>query len=483
MAFNSLNFVAFFALVVLLYFTLLSKRQWQLLFVASCYFYMVWRPEYIVLILGESYATYWTGLAIARETLPARRRAVVGTAIVGLLSVLFIFKYVDFVNASIRTALGWIGATWPVPDAGLVLPLGISFHTFILIGYLLDVYRGKMLAEHDAGVFGVFSVFFPLLVAGPIERAEQLLPQFKREHRWSGARVDNGLRLMAWGFFKKIVVADRIGPFVDQVYADPHGYDGHTLVLSTVAFAFQIYCDFSAYSDIARGAARVLGIELTKNFNQPYFATSISEFWKRWHISLSTWLTDYVYSAFTRASWLRLRWYPKFLVSLMLTFLVSGVWHGAAWTYVVWGALHGTYLVGSIVTQNLRRRLVGAIALDRFPMLLHAFRVGVTFSMVCLSYVFFRAESVSDGWHIVTHLLSPAPDVGDQTPSVLQLALGAMLVVVVLTVEASSRDQDYGQWWSVRTAWQRWTLDYALVSAMLLLSVVNATGSFIYFQF
>jgi D-alanyl-lipoteichoic acid acyltransferase DltB (MBOAT superfamily) len=482
-AFNSLQFIVFFPVVLAAYYLVRPGWRWLLLFVASCYFYMAWRPEYILLILGESALAYLAALTMVRTTDPVRKKRTLTAAIVALVGTLFVFKYYGFFNDTLAAVLGWVGIVWRLPDLDLVLPLGISFHTFILIGYLIDVYRAKVPAETHPGIFGVFSIFFPLLVAGPIERAESLLPQFRREVGFDARRVIDGLRLMTWGFFKKVVIADRLALFVDQVYGAPRGYDGPTLAAATVFFALQIYCDFSAYTDIARGAARTLGITLSENFRQPYFAISIADFWKRWHISLSTWLTDYVYSAFTRAKWLKLRWYPKFLASLMLTFLVSGIWHGAAWTYVIWGALHGSFLVSSMLTQNIRRRFVAAVGLARVPRLHTALRIVMIFTLVCFTYVFFRAGSVGDAWYVITHLASGATAPGAELPSVRYFLYCGALMSLVLAVDAVALWGVAERWAVSRPRWLEWSLDYAMVTAIVLLGASESVAQFIYFQF
>jgi D-alanyl-lipoteichoic acid acyltransferase DltB (MBOAT superfamily) len=254
------------------------------------------------------------------------------------------------------------------------------------------------------------------------------------------------------------------------------------LILGTVCFAFQVYCDFSGYTDIAIGAARTMGIRLMDNFRQPYLATSIADFWKRWHISLSSWLTDYVYSAFTRARWLNLKWYPKLLTSLLLTFLVSGVWHGAAWTYIVWGALHGTYLMASVTTQNYRRLAVERLGLDRLPRVHTALRVALTFSLVCLSYVFFRAESLGDAVYIVTHFFASPEQPTMSGPGLSFIAAAMVLIGIVMAGDFWNLNGSFEAWIVGRPTWMRWTAYYAVTASIFLLGVPES-GQFIYFQF
>ncbi len=271
----------------------------------------------------------------------------------------------------------------------IILPIGLSFHTFQSLGYVVDVYRGKVKAERHLGIYSLYVMFFPQLVAGPIERAQNMLPQFRERHFFAVARVTEGLKLMLWGMFKKVVIADRLALVVNQVYADPSSYAGPSLITATIFFAFQIYCDFSGYSDIAIGSAQVLGFRLMRNFDRPYFATSIQDFWHHWHISLSTWFRDYVYFPLggNRVSLWRWR------LNILLTFLLSGLWHGANWTFVIWGALHGFYYLISTIARK-------PVAWPQ------SLKVIITFSLVCFAWIFFRANHLSDAQYIISHLLT-----------------------------------------------------------------------------
>ncbi|MCE7945771.1 MAG: MBOAT family protein, partial [Chlorobi bacterium CHB1] len=312
MLFHSLEFIIFFPVVVAIYFLAPLRFRQFFLLLASYYFYMCWKAEYAVLILLS------TGI-----------------------------DYVAALHMHKTSGRGNIFYEFPLFD--ILLPVGISFYTFQTLSYTIDVYRSEKTPERNFIKFALYVTFFPQLVAGPIERSTRLLPQFDHEHKFDANRVVSGLRLMLWGFFKKLVIADRLALYVNEVYNNPADYTGLPVIIATYFFAFQIYCDFSAYSDIAIGAARVLGFDLMKNFRQPYLAQSIGEFWKRWHISLSTWFRDYLYIPLGGNRVSRLRWY----VNLMAVFLISGLWHGANWTFVVWGALHGSYFVLSLLTQKL----------------------------------------------------------------------------------------------------------------------------------
>ncbi len=308
--------------------------------------------------------------------------------------------------------------------------------------------------------------------------------------------MTDGLKLMGWGLFKKVVVADRLAGLVQQVYGKPQDHDGVALTMATLLFAVQVYCDFSGYSDIAIGAAQTLGYKLMPNFERPYFAKSIQEFWKRWHISLSTWLTDYVYTPLTRSELIKLKWYYKFLASIFLTFIVSGLWHGAQWTYVTWGALHGLYLVSSMLTQRLRSRGVKLFRLDRAPTVHHGLRIAFTFTLVCISYIFFRASSMPDGLYIITHLFTGwgGASTGVLHPEsavkgfifaehIAEFLVAIYGIAIVLLVDIL---QSYGSIRSLiaaRPGWVRWSLYYAQVTNIVLLGTYSNAQQFIYFQF
>ncbi|HEX6244222.1 MAG TPA: MBOAT family O-acyltransferase, partial [Polyangiales bacterium] len=404
MSFNSLEFLLFFLIVVGTFFFVPQRARWAFLLGASCYFYGVWNWLVLIQLVAVIGLTYWFGVRIEDTADAVKKRKLATTSIVLLVLNLFAFKYTAFANESFRSLFSWVGAPYPIPVVRLILPIGISFYTFQLIGYIVDVYKvGK--AERHLGVFALFTLFFPKLVAGPIERSKGLLPQLHAEQSFDRARVVAGLRLMLWGAFQKIVVADRLAPFVNAVYAKPRDQEGVVLVFATWVFAFQIYCDFAGYSDIAVGAAQTLGFKLTRNFNRPYFAISVQDFWKRWHISLSSWLTDYVYTPLSRTK-VKMKWHTWMQVALFITFVVSGFWHGAAWTFVLWGALHGSYLVAAMQSQKTWTKIHKKTGILKRQKLHNTLKICATFSLVCFAYIFFRAESVADAFYIVGHLHS-----------------------------------------------------------------------------
>ena len=429
MLFNSLQFALFFPIVTLLYFALPHRWRGTMLLGASCVFYMAFVPAYIGILAVTILIDYVAGIRI-EATSGARRRLWLILSIASTCAVLFVFKYFDFFNDTIALAARAMGMAYAVPALQLLLPVGLSFHTFQSLSYVIEVYEGRQTAERDFGVYALYVMFYPQLVAGPIERPQNLLHQFREEHRFDYARVTAGLQLMAWGLVKKIVVADRLAELANRVYDAPRGFTGLPLITATIAFAFQIYCDFSGYSDIAIGSAQVMGFTLMKNFDRPYTARSIGEFWHRWHISLSTWFRDYVYVPMGGNRTARARWY----VNLFVTFLVSGLWHGARWTFVVWGALHGAYLIAGLVSAEARGRVRAALGLERHPTVLRAWQTTATFALVGIAWVFFRAGSLGDAWYVTTHLTS---GLGVQLASIVARDPAAISSLVFLGAERS----------------------------------------------
>jgi D-alanyl-lipoteichoic acid acyltransferase DltB (MBOAT superfamily) len=363
--------------------------------------------------------------------------------------------------------------------------VGISFYTFQILGYTIDVYRNDIKPERHLGIFALFVAFFPQLVAGPIERAANMLPQFYQNFDVEAARLTSGLRLVLWGLFKKVVIADRLGLYVNAVYDHPTEYSGWPVLLATFFFAFQIYCDFSGYSDIAIGLARMMGFNLMENFKQPYFATSPAEFWRRWHISLSTWFRDYLYIPLGGKRVTVSRWY----FNLFIVFLISGLWHGANWTFVIWGALHGLYVVLELATKPIRAKVAQRFQLARFPTLQIVGSGLFTFLLICLTWLFFRANSVADAFLLLTQLTSltnfaqiTAPWLAIGSNPAQQMSLAVGLISLLLAVQALQV-----QGWSLpaleqRPLWLRWAAYLFLTLSILNLGITERVP-FIYFQF
>ena len=394
MLFNTFQFGIFFVVVWLLFLLTRGIARKVILLIASYYFYMCWSTRYIWVIWGITLIDYVAGLQIEKAEQPRRRRLYLGLSLFCNLSLLVIFKYFNFLTGSLRATTHLFGLEYNPPLLAIILPVGLSFHTFQAMSYTIEVYRGRVPAEKNLLEYALYVAFFPQMVAGPIERPYELLPQFHREPKVSIDGVQAGLVQALWGLFKKMVVADNVADFVKLTYASPRHYDGAALILATLLFSIQIYCDFSGYTDIALGLARMMGYELRINFMQPYFSRSVGEFWRRWHISLSTWFRDYLYIPLGGNRVTLSRHYAN----LMITFVVSGLWHGANWTFVAWGFLHGVYLIVAQATAPFTAR---------FGKLPYFFKVVVTFSLVTFAWIFFRASTLGDAWFIATHLLPP----------------------------------------------------------------------------
>ncbi len=391
MLFNSLQFLWFFPTVVLIYFLTPHRHRWALLLIASYYFYMCWKAEYILLILASTLIDYVAALKMSRCETKKQRKKWLVLSLCSNLGMLFGFKYANFASQALRDALSTVNVFYETPIFDILLPVGISFYTFQTLSYTIDVYRGEREPQRHLGKFAVFVAFFPQLVAGPIERSKELLPQFDEIHSFDYARVKSGLKLMLWGFFKKLVIADQAALYVNAVHDNPERFGGLTLLIAAYLFAFQIYCDFSGYSDIAIGTSRVLGFRLMENFKRPYFSKSIREFWRRWHVSLSSWFRDYLYIPLGGNRGTTTRW----CLVILIVFTTSGLWHGANWTYVAWGALHGFYLVAGRATGSLGNRLFGEVELSRARWVLDAGRTILTFHLAALAFVVFRASDIA----------------------------------------------------------------------------------------
>jgi len=473
MLFNSLQFLFFFPAVCALYFALRSRRLRNLfLLAASYFFYMNWRAEYALLILWGTALTYFIALRIEKSNSRRARRWMLSVGAAGVLLPLFAFKYLSFAASTIAAILGFAGLRVQIPDFALLLPVGISFFSFQMIGYLVDVHRGKIEAEHDFATYALFISFFPQLVAGPIERAANLLPQFQKGSRFDGTLAFDGLAMMLWGYFMKLCVAERVAPYVDAVFNNWHHHNGTSLLLGAVFFSFRIYCDFCGYSLIARGAAAIMGFRLMENFRQPYLACGLKDFWRRWHISLSTWFMDYVYIPLGGNRCPQ----PRHLFNLMATFLLSGIWHGANWTFVAWGWLHGIALCIGVVA---RRILPENRLLAKTPLRIAG--TAATFAFVTLAWVFFRADSLSSALGILGKIFtSPGPLFnGDGFPNQL---LGIACIMLLMAAELKEHVGIKARFLTSGNP------AVAIVSSAALLSVIMLTavwhgGEFIYFQF
>ena len=463
MLFNSVSFLIFFPIVFALYWLIPHKFRWGLLFVASYWFYMSWNPKYVVLILFTTLVSFVAAILIERQDNQKKKRVVLAISSVTCLVVLSFFTL----------------ETEPYL-LNILLPVGISFYTFQTMSYVIDVYRGKVSAEHHFGIYATFISFFPQLVAGPIERTDNLLPQIKSQKTFSYSSASYGLKLMAWGYFKKLIVADTISKYVAPVFENPQSFGGGALLISILLFTFQIYCDFSGYSDIAIGVSKILGINLMTNFKSPYFSQNIREFWSRWHISLSTWFRDYLYIPLggNRVSSLRNSF------NLLVTFLVSGLWHGANWNFVVWGGLHG-------FAQVIEKRLTNGKK-SRSGSLVWILKVLVVFCFCVFTWIFFTTQSMQDAVYIITHMF----DGMLQNPMVyfaqgcsgiglgkLPFVFLAGSIVILFVYDYVSLHHDVIEVISDLKIYIRWAIYVVFILWVIInLPAVVAT-EFIYFQF
>jgi D-alanyl-lipoteichoic acid acyltransferase DltB (MBOAT superfamily) len=481
MLFNSVEFLIFFPIVVVVYFLLPFRVRWLFLLAASYFFYMSWEPEYIILLIFSTLVGYFTALGMSRTSDDRRRKTIMIVGVIAGLSVLFFFKYFNFFTQSLQSLFNLLNIDIAMPIISVILPIGISFYTFHTLNYIFEVYWRREPVETHAGKLGLFVAFFPLLVAGPIERSQRLLPQISTKHHVDYIRITDGLKLMAWGFFKKLVIADRLAVPVNTVYNDPTAYTGIPLIVATFMFAIQIYCDFSGYTDIAIGAAKVMGFDLMTNFRRPYFSSSISEFWRRWHISLSSWFRDYLYIPLG-GNRVKL---PRMYFNIMIVFLVSGLWHGASWTFVIWGGLHGLYLVGALVLGSLSAKYLAGKFNPKYTAYFSRLKIPITFGLVLIAWVFFRANSLPDAIYILTHMFS-----GIELRGGYGLNLGGVYEVglilaslIILFVVDFMQEKGYSlRNLNTKPLVFRWVVYYALVFSILLFGKLGST-EFIYFQF
>lgn len=399
MTFNSLSYFIFLPVLFIAFAVVGTRYRWIVLLLASYIFYgFLLKPALLVVLTLVILITFWLGKLISNNPDPSKRKWLLWTGVIANLSLLVYFKYIPFLTENLNLLFGILNANVSIHVPQSFVSIGLSFFIFQAISYLADIYFRITKPEPHIGYFALYLGFFPKLLQGPIERAKGLLPQLKEPYRFDYAMVRNGLYLFAWGLFKKVVVADRLGILVDSIYSDVHSYSGLSLLVATYCYAFQIYYDFSGYTDMALGTASLFNIRLTQNFNRPYLATSIADFWRRWHISFCRWILDYIFEP------LQMRWREWGVrgtaAALIVTFLASGIWHGASWGYIVWGGLHGVYLVISIFWKPYQKKLHKYLGLQK-TLLLKVFQILLTFQLVCFTYIFFRASTLADALYII----------------------------------------------------------------------------------
>ncbi len=484
MTFNSWEFLIFYPIVALLYFLLPKKLKWPMLLIASYYFYAFYQAELLFLIIGTTLVSWLSSLVIERTESRGVKKLMLTLTLVVCLGVLVLYKYFNFLAGSVVSIIELFGGQAPAVVLNLVLPVGISFYTFQTLSYVIDVYRGNIKTERNFFFYALFVSFFPQLVAGPIERPDNLIPQLKEAHKWSNENAIKGAKHMLVGFFKKIVVADLISVYVNSVYNDVQSATALGVIIATALFAVQIYCDFSGYTDIAIGCARIMGIRLMKNFDHPYTSTSIKEFWGRWHISLSTWFRDYLYIPLGGNRCKK----PRHLLNLMIVFTVSGLWHGAAWTYVIWGALHGIYQIIGNLTVKQRNRLVERAGFTpSHPAVIWVRRV-ITFLLVDFAWLFFRANSISDAGTLLGKLFTGGWGVGATLDAMglspVMIFLTVFTVATLIMIDKMLKYEDAEDGGYVLTKNGGFVLYVLMIMlAWLLLLSKDMASTFIYFQF
>jgi D-alanyl-lipoteichoic acid acyltransferase DltB (MBOAT superfamily) len=465
---------------------------------------MAFVPVYILVILAIIGVDYFSGILIEKNTGSRRKLYLIISLILNILLLAF-FKYYNFLNENIAFILKGFGIKDQLPFLNIIIPLGLSFQIFQAMSYLLEVYRGKQKAEKKFGFFMLYQMMYPRLIAGPIERPQSLLPQFYVPRRFDFSQVASGLQLMAWGFFKKLVIADRLAMMVNNVYNFPANFEGVSLIIATVFYAFQVYLDFSGYTDIALGAAEVMGFKLTSNFNRPYLSKSIAEFWQRWHITLSGWLRDYLYLPIAYSTSRRLKQekyygikaeYFIYIYATLITFLICGLWHGSGWNYVIWGCLHGVFLILAILTGKPKSRLYKKMGVNKKSWSFSAYQTLVTFSLVSLAWVFFRASTLSDAVYIIKHMFTGIPgNIRDilHHPSMMKyivaldsprnFVISLVILPVYFLIESRQKIWDIREMLRQTPVLKRYIIYYVFIMVFILFGVFESSRQFIYFQF
>ena len=481
MFFNSIEFLLFFPVVTVLYFLLAHRYRWIMLLAASCVFYMAFIPAYILIIFSLIIIDFTAGLLIEKST--RHKRLFLIISIIATCSVLVSFKYFNLFATTIHSLTHFSGLDYKQKVLSIILPLGLSYHTFQSLAYVIEVYRGNFKAEKNLGIYSLYVMFYPQLVAGPIERPYNLLVQLKEKHDFDYDRFTSGIKLMAWGMFKKIVIADRLGKFVDQAFLDPSEYHNFATLISLIFFFFQVYCDFSGYSDIAIGSARVMGFKLMRNFDRPFSSTSFTEYWNRWHISLSTWFRDYIFYSLPIGK--KKKWYKsRILINIMITFILMGFWHGAQWNYVLWGIIIGGYLVIEIITEKSRRKITESLGIDKHQRLKRMISQITIFLLMTLTMPVFRANHLSDIPVIYAHLFSTF-HLKNEILFIMvwqTKAFHFFLIISLLLLENLQSRYNLVNWVGQKPIAFRWSLYLGLIFIILFLGVFNK-NEFIYFQF
>jgi len=484
MLFNSLSYLIFLPIVFALYWTIKSEKyRWQniLLIIASYIFYGAWDYRFLFLLIFSTSLDYFVGLQIFHAKSHKTKQIWLLISLVTNLGFLGFFKYYNFFIESFAELLTSVGFQPNIWTLKIILPVGISFYTFHGLSYVLDIYHDKIKPTKNIVDYSLFVCFFPLLVAGPIERATHLLPQLQKPRNFNYLNISDGLRQILWGLFKKVVVADNCAPIVNQIFDNYQTASGIQLVLGAVLFSFQIYGDFSGYSDIALGSARLLGIELLKNFNFPYFSRDIAEFWRRWHISLTTWFRDYIYIPLGGSRGSK----GKVIRNTFVIFLISGFWHGANWTFIAWGLLNAIYFLPLLLAKQNRKNIEIVAAGKRLPSLRDLFSMLVTFSITTFAWILFRSNTLEQAGKYISGLFSKSLfslDIGDYVAGRSKVLFSFLMIALLIIVEWRGRENPYAlSNMRMKQKWKRYLFYYFIL--FLIIFYQGAQQQFIYFQF
>ncbi|MEI6899852.1 MAG: MBOAT family O-acyltransferase [Bacteroidota bacterium] len=403
MLFNSVGYLLFLPVVIILYYSIPHRFRWILLLAGSYFFYLLWKVEFVVVLMGATLISYYSAIKMGEQPKKRARLKYLFITLIANLGMLVFFKYLGFFTGIINELSRITGKEQLIPVFNILIPVGISFYTFQTIGYTIDVYRGMLKPEKNIGIYALFASFFPLVLAGPIERGKRLIPQFYIEHPFDPGLFTSGLRLILWGMFKKIVIADRLSMFIQPVFSNIGYFHGPEILLAIMLKMMQVYADFSGYTDIAIGSARLLGFKLSPNFNRPFSARSITEFWSRWHISLTSWLRDYVYFSLPfKYKGKVVQW--RFSLNLMIIFVLVGFWHGPHWNFIIFGLLQGTFMVIGNVSKPFMTRFNQVSGLSKVPRLLTGLNIAATFLLICSSGFFFGNHPLKDSFRMIANM-------------------------------------------------------------------------------
>ena len=483
MLFNSIGYLFFLPITVMLYYAIPYRWRWVFLLVASYFFYLIWRVEFVLILLTATAVSYYTALKMGQKPNKKQRWIYLVVSLVTNLGMLFVFKYLGFFTELVNHISGITGSSFSIPYYHVLVPIGISFYTFQTLGYIIDVYRGVIKPEQNAGIYALYVSFFPLVLAGPIERARHLLPQFYAIHTFDPFLFTSGLRLILWGIFKKVVIADRLSLLVQPVFEQLGYFHGIEIIFAIVLKIMQVYADFSGYTDIAIGSARLMGFNLSPNFNRPFSAQSISEFWSRWHISLTSWLRDYVYFSLPyKYNGKPVRW--RLNLNLFITFVLVGFWHGPYWNFIIFGFLHGLYIVLANISKPVMTNFNRISGLTKTPRLLKALNILATFLLLCSTGVFFGQHPLMDSWIMIKNL----NDFSYSGTSLLQLmknndfSLGIALIIFMLWFEYLIAVKSFASKFLAKPITIRYTA-YLFILFFILVFGIFSSQKFFYFQF